>query len=106
MIMSHLVMTNGVVLCYGLARYRYPLVPGLVVLAAFGLVEAVERVRKRRASSLVVRGVVFVVLAALANVTLLPRDLQHATSLHNDGVALMKLGRPAEAVDALRGPAA
>lgn len=95
-------MLAGVVTFYVMARYRYPLVPGLVVLAAFGLVEAVERVRARRASSLAIPGIVFVVLALLANVTIYPRDSQRATSLHNDGVALIKLNRSAEAVDALR----
>ena len=52
----------GPVLFYMMARYRYPIVPGLVLFAALGLAEGFERVRAGRARSLAFAGGFFALL--------------------------------------------
>lgn len=90
-------LTAGVLLFYLMARYRYPLVPPLVLFAAAGVVEAVTRVRERRTGSLVPALVVAAVCAIPANRTIFARDFQLAESHHNAGVALARQGQFAEA---------
>lgn len=89
----------GPVLFYMMARYRYPLVPGLVLFAAFALAEAYERVRAGRARSLVFAGGFFALLLVPCNWPIFSREFQLAESLHNSGVALLKQDDPAGALE-------
>jgi len=92
----------GVIGFYLMARYRYPLVPGLALLGGAGLVAGFERVRARRWRDLAPAGGVLVAALALCNVTIYARDFQLAQSYHNSGVALEQQHRLAEAASAYR----
>lgn len=87
---------------YVLARYRYPLVPFLMVPVAAALADLV-RVRDLWASGAgraVVAGAVL--LGGLAYWPLLPGDRSRAITENNLGAALHELGRDAEAATRLR----
>lgn len=74
------------VLTFVMARYRYPAIPPLLVLAATGLVEAfARRVRRGRVAAGVM---VAVTVAVLANVTLVDPAAVRAVSLYNIGTRL------------------
>ncbi|MBK7876143.1 MAG: glycosyltransferase family 39 protein [Planctomycetes bacterium] len=92
----------GPVLFYMMARYRYPLVPGLVLFAGFALAEGFERVRAGRAGrarSLALAGGLFLLLLVPCNWPIFSREFQLAESLHNSGIALLKQNEPAKAVE-------
>jgi tetratricopeptide (TPR) repeat protein len=91
----------GVVAFYVFARYRYSLVPPLVLFAGAALVEALDRcgsLRAGRARTLAIPAVVLV-LAWLASNAWKPyeRDRALAASLRNSGVALGQKGENARA---------
>jgi tetratricopeptide (TPR) repeat protein len=99
----------SVVLFYVFARYRYPLVPFLILFAAAGLVDLVSLVRVVGADPRVGPGadtwvrpyamVAAVVTAAvLANWPILSADMNRAVSEHNLGAALQGDGRYDEAI--------
>jgi Flp pilus assembly protein TadD len=88
----------GLLAFYLMARYRYPLVPGLALLAGAALAAGFERARAGRWRELLPAGAVALALVPICNHTIFARDYQLAQSRHNQGVALMKLKRPAEAV--------
>jgi Flp pilus assembly protein TadD len=75
----------GVVLFYVFARYRYPVVPVLVLFAATALVEGTERIRARRWSGLVPAGIVLGLAAVASNWTIRDKDSQLAASLSHAG---------------------
>ena len=97
-----LVFAVGPVLFYMMARYRYPIVPGLVVFAAFALVEGFERARAGRGRTLLAAVIVAVAALVPCNWKLHSRDFQLPESLHNSGVALMRQGEPAKAAEMFR----
>jgi tetratricopeptide (TPR) repeat protein len=93
----------SVVLFYVFARYRYPLVPLLVLFASFGLTEAIAtRTLKVRAASssdsssrsrLAAVASVIALIAIAANWPLLSPDLMRAITQPNLGTALVENGR-------------
>ena len=91
----------SVVLFYVFARYRYPLVPFLMLFAAAGLV-ALPRLRHAANTSLsaIVAGVLAV--AVFANWPMLSTDLMRAITEHNLGAALQSEGRLDEAIEHYR----
>jgi tetratricopeptide (TPR) repeat protein len=88
----------GLLAFYVMARYRYPLVPGLALLAGAALVAGFERARAGRWRELLPAAAVTLALLPICNHTIFARDYQLAQSLHNQGVALVRMKRPAEAV--------
>ena len=88
----------GLLAFYLMARYRYPLVPGLALLAGAALVAAFQRARAGRWRELLPAGAVSLALLPICNHTIFARDYQLAQSYHNTGVALVQLERRAEAV--------
>jgi tetratricopeptide (TPR) repeat protein len=88
----------GLLAFYLMARYRYPLVPGLALLAGAALAAGFERARAGRWRELLPAGAVALALVPICNHTVFARDFQLAQSLHNQGIALTMLKRPAEAV--------
>jgi tetratricopeptide (TPR) repeat protein len=92
----------GPVVFYLMARYRYPLVPGLALLAGAGLVEAGRLARGRRWRALLAPGLLLAVLLVLCNLTIYPRDFQDVQSHHNAGAALEDQGQLARAAGEFR----
>lgn len=90
-------LAAGVLLFYLMARYRYPLVPPLLIFAAAAPLGAWSAWRARRTGALAVAGVLAALVALPANVTIFERDFQLAQSHHNAGVALFRQGQFAEA---------
>lgn len=85
----------SVLLFYVFARYRYPLVPLLVLFAAAGLSDA-RAVLRRRHAGLALAGVA--AAAVFANWPIVPRDWLRAVSENNIAVALQADGRYDEAI--------
>ncbi len=86
----------SVVMFYVFARYRYPLVPFLLLFAAAGLVELPRRLRADARSPALVAAVVAV--AVLVNRPMLDTDLMRAITEHNLGAALQSDNRLDEAI--------
>jgi tetratricopeptide (TPR) repeat protein len=92
----------SVVMFYVSARYRYPLVPFLVLFAAAGLA-ALPRLRHAttlRPALVVVAAVLLV--AVLVNRPMLSADLMRAITEHNLGAALQSDGRLDDAIEHYR----
>jgi tetratricopeptide (TPR) repeat protein len=87
----------SVVLFYVFARYRYPLVPLLIVFAAGGITTAREFFRASQISRIVASLAAAGAVAILANWPLLSEDLMRAITETNLGTALHEEGRLAEA---------
>jgi tetratricopeptide (TPR) repeat protein len=98
----------SVVLFYVFARYRYPLVPLLILFAAAGLVEAPPFLRMLTTGSTALRGRALWTVAAVAAVAvfcnwpMLSTTLMRAITETNLGVALQAEGRLDEATDHYR----
>ena len=91
----------SVVMFYVFARYRFPLVPFLVLFAAAGLASAPAFLRSRSMhSALAVAPILAVAIGA--NWPILSRKLMQAVSENNLGVALGEEGRLDEAADHYR----
>jgi len=90
----------SVVVFYVFARYRYPLVPFLVLFASAGLVGAPASVRERRVGW----GCAAVVIAAaiVCNWPMFPPGLMQAVTESNLGVALQEAHRYEEATTHFR----
>ena len=84
----------SVVMFYVFARYRYPLVPLLVLFASAGVLE----LRSLAASRRVVPLAMAITAAIVCNWPLIPRDWLKAVSENNIAVALQAEGRADEAV--------
>ena len=84
----------SVVMFYVFARYRYPLVPLLVLFASAGVLE----LRSLAASRRVVPLAMLITAAIFCNWPLIPRDWLKAVSENNIAVALQAEGRADEAV--------
>jgi tetratricopeptide (TPR) repeat protein len=90
----------SVVMFYVFARYRYPLVPFLLLFAAAGLV-SLPRLRLATAPSSALVAAVLAV-AVFANWPMLATDLMRAITEHNLGAALQSDGRLDEAIEHYR----
>jgi len=91
----------GVVVFYVLGRYRFPLVPVLLLFAAAGVTELWEVLRSGRRLALAGSLLVLAVAGAVSNWPLRGVD-PRATTYFNLGMELTELGRPAEAEVQLR----
>ena len=97
---------GSVLVFYVFARYRYPLVPFLIVFAAGGAVELARRIRRGErdtaqlssAGALWTVSAVVLVVAVFTNWPLVPRDWMRAVSENNIGVALQAERRYDEAI--------
>jgi len=90
----------SVVMFYVFARYRYPLVPFLVLFAAAGLVASPRLLHANARSSALVAAVLAV--AVFVNWPILSTDLMRAITEHNLGAALQSEGRFDEAIEHYR----
>jgi hypothetical protein len=88
------VFIGSVVLFFVMARYRYPVVPVLVLFAAAAIVEFPAAWRRRRQRALVG----LACAAALALVVNTPLRVSTDETYGNFGAALLKLDRPREAI--------
>jgi tetratricopeptide (TPR) repeat protein len=89
----------SVVVFYVFARYRYPLVPLLIVFAAGGLVHAADALARRRWHLTPALPVAVVLAAVFANWPMLSATLMRAITETNLAVALQAEGRLDEAID-------
>jgi Flp pilus assembly protein TadD len=92
----------GVVLFYVFARYRYPVVPVLLLFAAAAIATGVDLVRSRRWSGLGIASIVLCCAAAASNPVLRDRDDQLAIALSNSASVLAEKHDDAKAVELLR----
>ena len=83
----------SVIAFYVFARYRYPLVPVLLLFAAAGVVEVVRRIRNKNYSQLVLAGVVATVIGVFVNWPTGMANGLDATALYNVAVAQLKNGQ-------------
>jgi len=75
------------------ARHRLPLVPFMIILAAAGLVKAVELTRRRRLKELAVAGVIFLVPLVLCNRLWYDEGGRNEFQVHfNEGIKYEHLG--------------
>jgi tetratricopeptide (TPR) repeat protein/4-amino-4-deoxy-L-arabinose transferase-like glycosyltransferase len=88
----------SVLMFYVFARYRYPLVPFLVLFAAAGTATAVRFVRTKPVQLVAATVAAVTVVAILVNQPLLSADLQRAITESNLGEALQADGRYDEAI--------
>jgi tetratricopeptide (TPR) repeat protein len=86
------VYAASVVMFFIYARYRYPLVPFLIVFAAAGLVRAAAFVRTRPRQEVAAASVAVAVLAAFTNWPLAASETRAVTE-HNLGAALQSDGQ-------------
>ena len=97
------VYAASVVMFYVFARYRYPLVPILMLFAAAGLVALPRRLRTDvRTTRWVALGAALLTAAAFVNRPMLSTDLMRAITEHNLGAALQDEGRFDEAIEHYR----
>jgi len=89
----------SVVVFYVFARYRYPLVPLLIVFAAGGLVRAADALARRRWHLTPALPAAVVLAAVFANWPILSATLMRAITETNLAVALQAEGRIDEAID-------
>jgi 4-amino-4-deoxy-L-arabinose transferase-like glycosyltransferase len=74
-------------------RYRFPLVPPLLLFVALALVHAWERMRRRELQGLVMPGIALGVFAGVAQIPLISRAEQQAAAQVNLGTAAAHVGR-------------
>jgi tetratricopeptide (TPR) repeat protein len=92
----------SVVMFYVFARYRFPLVPFLVLFASAGLASFPRFVRAGSSRQLALVLASVLAIAVFANWPILSRDLMQAVTETNLGVALQGEGRLDEATDHYR----
>jgi tetratricopeptide (TPR) repeat protein len=85
------------VVFYVFARYRYPLVPLLMLFACAGVVDAATYRRSRSSLQLAAVGAAVAAMALLAHQPLLSPTLMRAITETNLGTALLEAGRTDEA---------
>jgi tetratricopeptide (TPR) repeat protein len=88
----------GVVIFFVFARYRYPVVPPLIVFAAFGIVRLATAARAREWRRFGIAALAALPAAVAANWPLRPRTEYLATAYSNAAAALTEHGRAAEAL--------
>jgi len=89
----------SVVIFFIYARYRYPLVPFMVLFTAAGLDRAAEYLRARSRVELAAVGALVASLLAFTHVPVLDAADNRAVTEHNLGSALQSAGRIDEAID-------
>ena len=89
----------SVVIFYVFARYRYPLVPLLMLFAAAGLVAVPEMVRRRAVTGGLTTLAAVAAVAVFTNWPILSATLMRAVTETNLGAALQSDGRLEEATD-------
>lgn len=89
---------GSIVFLFVFARYRFPLVPFLLIFAAAGLASAGVWVRSHNGAHLVVASATLVVLIVLVNIPMLPAARMRAITETNLGAGLHEAGRLREAV--------
>ncbi len=94
--------TGGAVLFYVFARYRYPIVPFLVLFAAAGLVELPRFVRKSSVRQILTYIAAITSVAVFCNWPMISKDVQLATMHNALGSALKSQGRVNEATGYFR----
>ena len=90
-------MAAGTCAFYIFARYRFPLVPPLLLFAGAAIVRGRERMARHDWRSLALPGFLLVLAAIVAHVPLIARDKQSAAGWTNLGAAAATLGRLDEA---------
>ncbi len=88
----------SVVMFYVFARYRYPLVPFIVLFASAGLVAAPRLLRTTPRHRLLAVGVAVAAAALVSNRSLLSADTMRAITENNLATALQSDGRREEAI--------
>jgi len=79
------------------ARYRYPLLPMLILFAVFGIFRAREALRARQFSLLVRLVAVVVAGIVIGHLDIAPAESPRATAYYDLGVSLEQLERPSDA---------
>jgi 4-amino-4-deoxy-L-arabinose transferase-like glycosyltransferase len=92
----------SIVLFYVFARYRYPLVPYIVLFAAAGIVGAIDAVRQRRWAPLAIAAVLMVPAGMAANAVIFEPRSTLAGSAINASAALLESGRVLDAIESAR----
>ena len=92
------VYSASVVMFYIYARYRYPLVPMLLVFAAVGLERLPAFVRAATSRQKTFAFAAVVVAAVFCNWSMVSADMNRTVTEHNIGAALQSAGRLDEAV--------
>lgn len=95
-------MAAGVVLFYVFSRYRYPVVPILMLFAAAALSTGAILVRARRGSELGLAVIVLCLAAVASNRVVRDKDHQLAAALSNSGSVLSQRNDDAGAVELFR----
>jgi Flp pilus assembly protein TadD len=93
---------STVVLFYVFARYRYPLVPFLMLFAAAGLAGLPGLARRLPRPALLATGVALVLAAIWVNQPIIAADLTRAVTASNLGRVLLAEGRHDEAIEQYR----
>jgi len=88
----------SVVLFYVFARYRYPLVPFLMLFAAAGIAGLSSLRARARPAQVWAAAAVIPVVAVLVNRPMLSPDLMRAITAHNLGAALQSAGQVNQAI--------
>ncbi|HEY7788981.1 MAG TPA: tetratricopeptide repeat protein [Vicinamibacterales bacterium] len=88
----------SVTLFYVFARYRFPIVPFLILFAAAGCAGVARFVRARPPREIVACAVLVVAVAVFCNWPMIPIARLEATTHYNYGVGLEAEGRQADAV--------
>jgi tetratricopeptide (TPR) repeat protein len=83
-------MTAGIALFYVFGRYRYVLVPILMLFAGAALAHAFDWARRREAVQLLPAGAVLIGAVILVHWKLLPADVPRAATYYNLGVRLSR----------------
>lgn len=97
-----LTFATAVTLFFVFARYRFPLVPVLLIFAGAGVVEGVARIRAKRWRPLGVAVVAVVVAAVVMNWPIFNAAQQKAVAHYNLGTALADREQYAEAIHEFR----
>lgn len=89
----------GLVAFYVFSRYRFPMVPILILFAAAGLVVLPRMFRERNGSRLGIYAMTLAVTAVLVNWRMFSAQKQMGIAYANAGAALADAGRLEEAID-------
>ena len=95
-------IAGGVVLFYVFARYRYPVVPLLMLFAGAAITTSADLVRGRRWRELAPAAVALLLAAVAANVSLRSKDDQLAAAYNNSASVLTEKREDARAVEYFR----
>jgi Tfp pilus assembly protein PilF/4-amino-4-deoxy-L-arabinose transferase-like glycosyltransferase len=88
----------SVVLFYVFARYRFPIVPFLMLFAAAGVIGVRDFLRSRRPRELALGATAVIAMAIFSNWPMLGTARLEATTRYNFGVGLEEAGRTADAI--------